>query len=306
MNLNLLGKHTAVLMCVVVTLSGYVYPQVRCPRPANPRVVVRFKPNLCPFSGTAQSQAKCLLRKMKPSGDPEPRPLDQLPPPLDRLVGETILGTEPRLNVDSFRRYLASKGIMREEDLGGRLDQPLSKNSAGETAQYFIIHDVSHALPGRTTFPANINERSWSGNNLDIYTNKQDKTKIVAHVFINRVGDSATGIDFGTAKLTTKYEKEKERARRVGLFLGVELVQPRLIDRNGNDSIAPVPGFTESQLNRLALVYIAASIRKGRWLIPVYHVNVDEGLCGGHDDPRNFELSMWAEQIDKILLEIRG
>lgn len=311
MRSNLFRGFTATLLCVMPTLFGYAYLQV-CPRKLNPRVVVRFKPNLCSFSGSAQEQAKCLLRKVTGNGDPEPRPLEQLPAPLDRLVGENISSTEPGLTIDSFRRYLTVKvrknksGDDVEKDyLGGSVDKPLSKTGAGETAQYFIIHDVSYGLPGRSTFPANINERSWPGNNLDSYTKKRDPKDIVAHVFINRVGDSATGIDFGTAKLTTKYEKEKDRMHRVGLFLGVELVQPRLYDRRGNDSIAPNPGFTEAQLDRLALVYIAASLRKGRWLIPVFHADVDEGICGGHDDPRNFVLNVWAERLDMILREIR-
>jgi hypothetical protein len=108
MRSNLFRIFTATLLCVMPTLFGFASRQV-CPRKLNPRVVVRFKPNRCSFSGPAQEQAKCLLRKVTESGDPEPRPLDQLPAPLDRLVGENISSTESGLTIDSFRRYLAVK-----------------------------------------------------------------------------------------------------------------------------------------------------------------------------------------------------
>lgn len=67
---------------------------------------------------------------------------------------------------------------------------------------------------------------------------------------------------------------------RKGLFLNVEQVQPRRSDQNAsanNDALAPIPDFTDIQLDRLALVYVAASVRCGKWLIPVFHASVDAG-----------------------------
>jgi hypothetical protein len=288
----------ALLMLGFILPSAVQAQRVRCPaRPSRP---VRFKQNSCSFSATPQEQAKCLLRKVRPYGELDARPLEQLPPPLDSLIGQTV-----SISKEALRQYLAGKGIS-ETDLGGSLDQPLSKSRAGEAARYFIIHDTSSLLPG-SAFPANINDASWPGNRFNgfLHPKNRDGTpaRVVAHVFVNRLGQSATGVNFNTAWFTTKYEVEN-RADRLGLFIGIEMIQPRLNDRRGIDAIAPEPGFPDGQLDRLALVYTAASVRAGKWMIPVFHAAVDEGLCNAHDDPQNFDLSLWATRLRGILTEL--
>jgi hypothetical protein len=86
------------------------------------------------------------------------------------------------------------------------------------------------------------------------------------------------------------------------LFLGVELIQPRKLDARGIDATAPSPGFTETQLDRLALTYIAASVRRGQWMIPAFHAAIDSGLPNAHDDPQNFDLKVWAQRL-RVLLD---
>jgi hypothetical protein len=68
----------------------------------------------------------------------------------------------------------------------------------------------------------------------------------------------------------------------------------------------PITGFTKAQLDRLAVVYIAASVSAvGKWLIPAFHVVLDQIVPGGHDDPQNFNLDQWSNQLNDILTEIR-
>jgi hypothetical protein len=55
-----------------------------------------------------------------------------------------------------------------------------------------------------------------------------------------------------------------------------------------------------SQLDRLALVYVAASVRRGQWLIPAFHAVLDLQV-GTHDDPQNFDLNRWATRLDLLL-----
>ena len=84
----------------------------------------------------------------------------------------------------------------------------------------------------------------------------------------------------------------------------MELVQPRKSDPaggRGNDGVAPDPGFTPAQYERLALLYIAASVRKGSWLIPAFHAVLDTGYVNGHDDPQNFSLTAWSESIAHLI-----
>lgn len=246
----------------------------------------------CNFSGPAIEQSLCLLRPVKKYGNLA-NPLTVLPIPLDQLVGHPI-----NITKKAFREYLQTNNI-REIDLGGNLDEPLSKTLAGETVQYFIIHDTSTPiLPPLKPFPDNINQSGWNGNNLIKYEKN-------AHVFINRLGESTTKVNFKERKLTTKYETKNRHARE-GLFLGVELVQPRRIDARNSDAEAPMPGFTEVQLKRLALVYIAASLRKGVWLIPAYHAAIDAGIPNAHDDPQNFDLNAWVKTLDDILRIIKS
>src|SRR5262245_52449095 len=99
-----------------------------------------------------------------------------------------------------------------------------------------------------------------------------------------------------------------ERATRFGtdlkgLFLHVELVQLRrsLPGRGrGNDALAATTGFCDVQYDRLPLVYTVASVRAGRWLIPAFHIAIDSGIRGGHDDPQNFEVAAFAASIERL------
>lgn len=87
----------------------------------------------------------------------------------------------------------------------------------------------------------------------------------------------------------------------------IELIQPRRRDPNGppkNDLIAPVPGFTDKQYERLALLYVCASVRRGTWMIPAYHSAIDAGIKGAHDDPQNFLLEKFAEKLNALIKEL--
>jgi hypothetical protein len=123
-------------------------------------------------------------------------------------------------------------------------------------------------------------------------------------VFINRVGKSVTAVDFSVPWRSTKFELQFGSNGLKGLFIHMELVQPRRSDLAGpvgNDSIAPEYGFTRSQYDRLALVYVIASLRKGEWLIPAYHAVLDMEKAGRHDDPQNFSLEQWSESLAGLL-----
>jgi hypothetical protein len=236
-------------------------------------------------------QAKCLLRQPKIKGEVGST-LTSLPSPLDQLLTKPTID----LSKEQLRTYLQAKGI-KEAEIGGSLDSPVSHNNANEIARYFVIHDTSSPNFGNNPFPNNINEASWSGNNLN-------NAKQVAHIFINRVGQSVTKVDFKTPFRATKFEMKE--VQRKGLFLNIELVQPRRSSPQGppnNDAESPNPGFTTQQLDRLALVYIAASVRRGKWLIPAFHVVIDIGH-GDHDDPQNFSLDQWSKQLNSLLTSI--
>jgi hypothetical protein len=202
--------------------------------------------------------------------------------------------------------YLNAAGI-DANDIGGPIDSPLTraKNNAPEapTARYFVIHDTSTPIPEMNgPFPADIDSQGWRGNDLTMWAGRP-----IAHLFINRIGDSITTVPLSEpSNWATKFERE-HLDRQGGLMLHIELVQPRRRDPNGgarNDAIAPEAGFTDAQLDRLALVYVAASMRKGEWLIPAFHSAVDNSSPDAHDDPQNVNLDRWAARLDALLTNI--
>lgn len=272
---------------------------------------------VCQIVPTSQissiDQAKCLLRQPKIFGNVGPT-LTSLPVPFDQLL------TRPTIDIskEQLRRYLQAQGI-NEADIGGSLDNPVSRtnnnNPSAELARYFIIHDTSTPNLGNANFPNNINQSSWEFNNFNKYGSGE---KSPAHIIINRVGESVTRKDFNIPWRSTKRESDQFCGvnKCKGLFLAVELVQPRRCQPNPgqtqcspptkNDAKSPDPGFTKAQLDRLAVVYIAASVRRGKWLIPAFHVVLDQIVQGGHDDPQNFNLDQWSKQLNDILTEIRS
>src|SRR5208283_5439000 len=105
------------------------------------------------------------------------------------------------------------------------------------------------------------------------------------HAVINRGGDVYVGHDFEVPWRATKFERAAIFGTDLkGLFLHVEMIQPR---RGGRGTLAPTPGFTAAQYERLALLYAMASVRAGTWLVPAFHATIDGGVRNGHDDPQN-------------------
>jgi hypothetical protein len=221
---------------------------------------------------------------------------------LPRALADRV-GGEVAITPAAMRAYLLSEHV-DEADLGGSLDEPLSRTEAGLPAQYFVIHDTSSPNLGEAPFPDDIASPAWSGNDL---TQWQKGEASVAHVFINRAGQSITAVDFAEGWRATKLESRVVGEPSRGRFLHIENEQPRRSDPQGapgNDRIAPEPGFTDAQMHRLALVYVAASVRAGRWLIPAQHAAIDNGIPEAHDDPQNFDAGRWAGFVDEIVLAI--
>ncbi len=242
----------------------------------------------CPFDSRDVDQlARCLLRPVTIYGNLGPEP-DTLPVPLDKLIGKRV-----KVKAKTLQRYLDAHEIS-DESIGGPLTTPIP------TARYFVIHDTSSPYLKDDPFPANINEADYRGNNLIRWAQVK-----VTHVYVNRLGESATASNFDVTVGATKYERRNPM--RKGLFVHVELIQPRRRDPNGgatNDAFAPEPGFTAKQLDRLALLYVAASVRRGRWLLPAFHAAVDAGIPDAHDDPQNFDLDGWLASVQKLLADL--
>ncbi|HEV2864704.1 MAG TPA: hypothetical protein VGX48_27140 [Pyrinomonadaceae bacterium] len=222
----------------------------------------------------------------------------------------SLLGRSVNVSREALRRHLTARGI-NEADIGGPLDRPVA-------ADYFVIHDTSTPNLVRAPIPDDINESTWPHNRLRTHVGFQR-----AHAFVNRVGESLTTHDFRAATPRHGIKLEDRFPALAARFLHVENIQPRRCDtatvrrccrpnprRPGemicNDNVAPTPGFSDPQLDRLALLYVAASVRRGQWLIPAFHAVLDVGIADAHDDPQNFDLGQWDGRLGALLREIGG
>jgi hypothetical protein len=248
----------------------------------------QFLANNQQFAGSPADQARCLLRRVKVAGNVDDTPA-QIP---DKLLA--IVGQPATVTLQQLQSYLTFKGISAA-DIGGDLSKGVSSTSKGTKASYFIIHDTSDELSGNS-FPATVNTAAWSGNDL------AKRSTNSAHIFINRLGQSATGHNYSVAWRATKIERDPAMK---GLFLHHELIQPRIKGGFKFAAVGPMPGFTQETMDRLALCYIAAAVRRGSFLIPAFHCVLDLGIKDGHDDPQNFDLFQWVGSIEKILSEIQ-
>ena len=233
-----------------------------------------------------------------------------MPDPFEKLIG-----TPFRVDEKKFRDFLRERRI-EPDALGGSIDDPLSRSAAGSKpqARYFVIHDVSYNLCDDVTSLARSVDPDASWNRASRWSNSG-----AAHLFITRDGKliAPQGRTFGVPWRATKLEKQIGEQSR-GLFLHVENVQLRTVGvqpgqkartqggKCRNDRIAENPGFSQVQYSRLALVYIAASHRARKWLVPAYHLAMDYGLDDAHDDPQNFDLNELGRKVCGHLTALGG
>lgn len=250
------------------------------------------------FEGTPAQQASCLTREVKRLGN---------------IGGETITpflkdnAGKPAPAVTAVQTLLDAQQI-KATDVGGPINKPISAN-------YFIIHDTSApncsmdapsaSCQTRGEFPLNRDEASWSYNK-NFGGHPKPFPDRLAHAFTNRVGASITEVDFADQIATTKFESCVDATAKAKLFVGVENIQPRVGDpkipmpgKKANDVDAPSPGFTMKQYERLALLYLVASARRGQWLVPAFHAVLDQFYVDGHDDPQRFDMVAFSAAVQK-------
>jgi len=260
----------------------------------------RFDRTTFSFSGSEKEQARCLLRPVGEWGKVGAM-LPSLPPTL-----ETKVGQPPDVSRDEVRQELAALNLT-EAAVGGSLDQPISRGLDGASrapvARYFVIHDTSAPWLGNQSFPGDI-DTSSQVNDLRQYAGAD----AVAHMFINRRGEMLVGHELSVPWRATKLETQVVGEPAKGMFIHIESVQPRRRDPRGgprNDAVAPEPGFTAEQYDRLALLYLVASRRSEIWMVPAFHAAIDEGIPNAHDDPQNFELAKFDAALGLLLTRIR-
>ncbi len=239
------------------------------------------------FKGTLQEQATCLLRTVKPKG--AGATVQPIPDWLNTHIGEPVSFTKAGLE-----KYLSEHDIAASD-----LASAFNPGDAADV-RYFVIHDTSYPEePKANGFPSNIDSPDYAGNKLSIWAGSTAKR---VNLIVTRDGSSKVFRDWGAARplAATKLELGSYSKPSKKYFVHVENVQPRLKPTHSFAWIAPDPGFSDKQEERLALAYVVASFRSGKWLVPAYHFNIDEGLPNGHDDPQNTDLASWIGKVAQI------
>ena len=216
-----------------------------------------------------------------------------LPSWLNTRVGQAVTVTPEELE-----NYLQRNGI----DSG----DVASASAGATTVRYFVIHDTSSPeIAEPSGFPSNMDEANYGHNDLAGYggTLAQRVNLIIARDGTSRLF-RAWGATRGLPAVKLENSGRAPAARP--LFVHVENVQPRLRPTGSWAWIAPKPGFSAAQEERLALAYIAASVAAGRWLVPAFHFNIDEGFPDAHDDPQNFNLPSWTAWVADLEGEMGG
>lgn len=249
----------------------------------------KFDSQTLAFAGSVDEQLQCLLKKIKPKG--AGANLQIIPEWLKNNASKPV-----EIKEKQIINYLNSKQISLSE-----ISVVLGYGNAS-SLKYFVIHDTS--WPEEIgEFPSDINEASYRGNNFSMW-NGDIKDRV--HAIITRDGQSKIFNDWQSQrkKSGVKIETNNRIPQSRKVLAHVENVQPRIKPSNTFAWIAPEPGFSPRQEERLALLYVMASYRAGHWLIPAYHFNIDQGLPDGHDDPQNTDLQNWVTKISSISEQI--
>lgn len=258
----------------------------------------KFNISKMEYVGSKKEQANLLMKFVKQYGIIDKKDVNFNEKFINVITNKIDISTK------ELKSYLTENNIL-ESSIGGNIDLPISNilvNGNKVYAKYFVIHDMS-SPEYQNEFPKDINDSSWKFNDPEFWNYSSEKRP--AHILVTRTGESKTLVDFSTGWRATKFESKKLGAISRGLFLHVELLQPRVYPpgKKGGAMKAPTPGFTQKQYDKLALLYVAASVRKGEWLLPAFHVNIDNGLADGHDDPQNFDLKKFE---DSVLLTVNS
>ena len=261
--------------------------------PANAELIggCRFDRDTLTFAGSPAAQATCLLRKVELMGAKSPQPL---PPVIQQLMehGGAPSAAQKIAALAAFPEPYRAYAI-------GYQDLSASQTEAGIPLLYFVIHDTSTPFLANKPFPRHLDNDPMV-NSFASYLADEP----VAHIFLNRQGQIWAAHDFSIPWRATKLESRVIGAPARGRFVHIETVQPRRFlpgASNRGQTYGPKPGFSAAQYRMLAALYVYASARAGRWLIPAFHATVDDGIPDAHDDPQNFELRKFARELEKLL-----
>ena len=274
-------------------MNASVLALVALAAPASAELIgtCQFDRDTLTFAGSPLEQAACLLRKVEPLGAKSPQ---RLPPVIAQLMeqGGAPSTAQQTAAIAAFPQPYRTYATAYQ-------DKPASQTEAGLPLMYFVIHDTSTPFLGTARFPKRL-DADAEINSFAPYLADEP----VAHIFLNRQGQIWGAHDVSVPWRATKLESRVIGTPARGRFVHIETVQPRRFMRGSNDrgrTEAPKSGFSPAQYRMLAALYVYASARAGRWLVPAFHSTVDDGIPDAHDDPQNFALEQFARELEWLV-----
>ncbi len=171
----------------------------------------RFEVSESTFLESKSEQAPYLLRTVKTAGVIE-KENQYIPDFMSKLLE----GKLPLVSNKDLSHYISLNGL-KEEEIGGNIDNPISVNKKNVKAGYFVIHDVSFPNFKLQGFPKDINDETWKYNDVKKHWNIKK-----AHIFIGRTGRLYSPVYLSRPWRATKFELEvlDEQVSK-GLFIYV-------------------------------------------------------------------------------------
>lgn len=217
------------------------------------------------------------------------------------ITGRTRLEITTKVS-RNLRKLLIQSNIRQSDILPSQL--------GARSLEYFVIHDVTPIgkahmyTPGRVFSPTH--EQFFD----ELVTTEEDlltwRFGGRLHVYVNRSGASLTNSNPSLARtvLSTRISTyfDPSKVLHVGLLSALRRLD---IEAWNSEEIKRKSIFTKAQMDRLALIYVAASVQAGQWLVPAFHSNIESyPKC-----PTNFDLELWDQSlrgtIDKLEEELR-
>lgn len=195
------------------------------------------------------------------------------------LAGKTFLAQEPKTNLtgQAMPPWFDAKRFIDEQKLTGAraaLTGDLGKGSLPSVATHFVVHETDG--------------RGFPHKGPHLYVGLDDGHYKLQHDFASRSG--------GT-KLESRHAR---RLRQQGVqMVHVELETSPLKGNFPWKGVKQV--YPDHQYRDLAIAYVMASHKAGKFITVVPHREVDRGLADGHSDPRDFDFGRFYAEVAKLV-----
>ncbi|OGQ85301.1 MAG: hypothetical protein A2289_10865 [Deltaproteobacteria bacterium RIFOXYA12_FULL_58_15] len=126
---------------------------------------------------------------------------------------------------------------------------------------------------------------------------RSSNKRTVANMYIGRDDDKER---YSGYYLGRDYTESRRGAKNQKSYPGLRFVSVELLSRNKAESRNPAQPYTDQQYRDMALAYVMASHRAGRFLTATPHRELDRSIPDGHSCPRGFNWDKLYGEINRL------